>query len=213
MRPVRGSKGETKCGQSAVSGVRPNAISPRFQGWDHMRPVRGSGGRNNVVRASFREWHQMRPVRCSRVETKSSQSAVPGLRPNAVPLRSQCWKWGSLWLFHFGSIRMLKAGLVPISVAMWKPHLNSVANRQSVRKASNSASLCPDFLLLWMSSQIYTCSPVGVASRPAGFVLVPVADNMSSAGHKWSSIFVLAALARFVLVSIPSLQLDLNGYY
>ena len=155
----------------------------------------------------------MWPVRGFRGETKSGQSTVLGLRPNAAPLQSQCWKWGSLWLFHFGSICMLTAGLVPVSVAMWKPHLNSVANRQSVRKASNSASSCPDFLLLWMSSQIYTCSPVGVASRPAGFVLVPAADNMNSAGHKWSSIFVLAALARFVLVSIPTLQLDLNGYY
>ena len=58
------SPGETeaKCGQEEPQ--RPNAASPRFQGWDQMRPVHSFGG-----------------------ETKHGQSAVPGARPYAASPR------------------------------------------------------------------------------------------------------------------------------
>ena len=150
LRPnAAGGTAETKYGPSAVTGVRPNAVRPRFLGWDETRPVSGYGGetkcgpsavpglmtlyqvtnesvfelpilvlevywgsivyfffttvsgsgvRPNAARQKFRGWDQMRTVRGSGGETKRGPFAVPGVRPNAGPLRSQCWQWG-FWIY------------------------------------------------------------------------------------------------------------------
>ena len=157
--------------------------------------------RPNVASPRFQGWDQKRPVYGFGAETKCGSSTVTMLEVGFIVVIPF---WVNLYVDSRTCARFCSHVKTPFELC----------SQQTVHpQAGNSASSCPDFLLLWMSSQIYTCSPVGVASRPAGFVLVPAADNMNSAGHKWSSIFVLAALARFVLVSIPTLQLDLNGYY